>query len=134
MAIDPIPVLTETGGGTGMALFNGISADNTERLSQVWHGDLLQIVDKLPNNYDIVDCCLATLWERAVYCHQTFGVNQNNLLLNDNNGNLFEAVELDLSGNRESPAHIKVEANGDETIFSFHNWSKKVSFSFDSVI
>jgi len=132
MAIDPIPVLTETGGGTGMALYNGISADTTEKLSQNWRGDLLEIVNKPPKNYEMVECCFATLWERAIYCHHTFGVNQNNLLIKDNNGSLFESVELDLFGNRESPVHIKVEAEGNETIFKFAGRYGEVSFSFDN--
>lgn len=39
--IDLIPVLTETGGGTPMALYDGVSADSREELSCQWCGDLL---------------------------------------------------------------------------------------------
>ena len=115
-----------------MALYNGISADTTEKLSEEWRGDLLEIVNKLPTNYDIIDCCFATLWERAVYCYNTFGINQNNLLLNDNNGNLFEAVKLDLSGKRENSAYLRVNVENEQTVFSFNSGHSEISFSFDN--
>jgi hypothetical protein len=47
-----------------------------------------------------MECCFAALWERAVYCYETFGVNQDNFLLKNNDGVLFEAVERDLSHER----------------------------------
>ena len=114
MAIDAVPVLTETGGGIGMALFNGTSADSTEELAGKWCGDLLQIVDGLPEDYKLINCCFAEVWQRADYCYYTFGINDNKFLLNDNNGNLYKAVKLNLFGKRGPSSHIKVEVNEDK--------------------
>ena len=44
VAIDLLPVLTETGGGAQMAFFDGISVETTEKLAGKWCGDLLQYV------------------------------------------------------------------------------------------
>jgi len=57
------------------------------------------------------------------------GVTQKNLLLKNNNSSLFEAVELDLSGERENSSNIKVETDVDETIFKFCNRDKEFSFT-----
>ena len=109
MAIDLIPVLTETGEGTQMAVFDGVSAESTEYLAGQWCGDLLQIVDELPKDYQLINCCIAEIWSKAQYCYHTFGVNEEGLLLNGNNGNLFEFAKLNLFGKRIQTAYLKVE-------------------------
>lgn len=113
MAIDVVPVLTETGGGTQMALFEGVSADSTEELAGEWRGDLLQITDELPEDYKLINCCFAEVWYRAEYCYHTFGVNENGYILKDSNGKQFEAVKLNFFGQRGSLNHIKVELTED---------------------
>ena len=74
--IDPVPVLTETGGGTKMVLIEGISNETTENLAGTWSGDLLQIVDVLPENFEIINFCIAELWSKARYCHLFYGMNE----------------------------------------------------------
>ncbi|MCL1917419.1 MAG: hypothetical protein FWG14_03745 [Peptococcaceae bacterium] len=113
--IDALPVLTETGGGTPMALFNGVSVDSTEHLAEEWCGDLLQIVDVLPDGYEIIDCCFAEVWSKVEYCYQTFGLDEEGHLLCNNNGKLFEAARLHvLLGTRGPSKHLKVELTEDK--------------------
>jgi len=107
--IDAVPVLTETGGGTEMALFNGVSIDSTEKLAGNWCGDLLQIVAELPEGYEIINCCFAESFNRAQYCYITFGVNEQGYLLNDGKDRLYEAAALNLSGERGVTSNLKVE-------------------------
>jgi hypothetical protein len=111
--IDVVPVLTETGGGTQMALLEGISADSTEELAGEWSGDLLQIVDELPEDYKLINCCFAGVWRRAEYCYHTFGVNEDGYILKDSNGKLFEAAKLNFLGQRGYLNYIKVELTAD---------------------
>ena len=107
-------VLTETGGGTPMALYDGISADTTEILAGEWCGDLLQIVDELPEAYQLIDCCFAPIWDRANYCYQNFGVDENDYLLNDSNGNLYTVTRLGFRGERGETSNLKVEVTDDK--------------------
>ena len=57
MSVDALPVLTETGGGTAMLLFNGVPNKFTEKFVGVWRSDLLQITDGLPDDYTLLKCC-----------------------------------------------------------------------------
>ena len=115
MSIDLIPVLSETGGGTGMVFFDGVSTDSTEDLAGEWCGDLMQIVDELPIGYELVNCCFSEVWNRARYCYYTFGTNENGYLLN--NCKLFECARLSLLGKRYLPCYIKVEETDDTMSF-----------------
>jgi hypothetical protein len=74
--IDPIPGLTETGGGLCMALFDGMTSATTEKLDMEWCGDLLQIVSDLPNGYERIDCCFTDLWDRTRFCYTKYGVDE----------------------------------------------------------
>ena len=116
LAIDLVPVLTETGGGTTMALFDGISVDSTEELAGEWCGDILQIVDELPKDYQLINCCFAEIWGRARYCFRTFGTNEEGFVLNDCNGKLFESADLDLYEKRSQARYVKVEKIDDNKI------------------
>ena len=75
-----------------MALYEGFSADTTEKLAGKWCGDLLQIVDDLPKGYRIIDCCFAHYVNRANYYQQIYGVNNNGYVFKDNEGELFGAT------------------------------------------
>ena len=108
-AIDLLPVLTETGEGTAMALYEGISTDSTEELAGKWCGDELQIVDELPQNFKLINCCIAEIWNRARFCYSNFGVNQDGHLLKDDKQNLYEATRLNFFGKRGEPSILKVE-------------------------
>jgi hypothetical protein len=110
MSIDAIPVLTETGGGTQMALFDGVASDSTEELAGEWVGDLLQIVASvadLPESYKLINCCFADIWSRAQYCYHTFGVNENDCIKNADK--LFEGAALNLYGKRGPTSYIKAQ-------------------------
>jgi hypothetical protein len=109
VAIDPVPVLTETGGGTQMALFDGVSVDSTEELAETWCGDLLQIVDELPDGIGVVNCCFAPARGRAKYCYTTFGTGGNGIVLKDDEGNWFRYATFYISGARRLTAYIKAE-------------------------
>ncbi|MDR1870614.1 MAG: hypothetical protein LBS60_01590 [Deltaproteobacteria bacterium] len=93
-AIDLIPVLTETGGGADMAFLDGISWDTTEDLAEQWRGDSLQIVDEPPTDYQIIKCCFANIWGRAIACRSLYGVDSFNYILGDKNGNRYECAKL----------------------------------------
>ena len=114
-AIDPIPVLTETGGGTQMAFFDGIADETTEHLAGEWCGDLLQIVDKLPDGYSLINCCFAELQSKLGYCYSMFGVNKDGFLLKNDQEGLFKAVKLNLYGRRGPISRFKVQEK-EETI------------------
>jgi len=96
MAIDPVPVLTETGGGTGMALYDGMSAETTAELAGTWCGNLLEITDTRPNDYGLMHCCFAEAWWRAKYLHRKFGEHDEGLVLKDRSGNLFDGIKTGL--------------------------------------
>jgi len=104
--VDLVPPLTETGGGIEILLLNGLSTQTTEEFASTWCGDLLQIVDKLPENYSLIDCCFLEAVSRYRFCYYNFGVNSEDLIM-DNNG-LFSAVTLSLRSRKRSyPCYIK---------------------------
>ena len=109
IVIDLVPVLTETGEGTLMALYEGISWDTTEELAGTWCGDELQIVDDLPENYKLINCCFAEIWKRAFFCYDNFGLNQDGYLLKDDSKNLYEVTKLNIFGKRGDQRYLKVE-------------------------
>jgi len=112
-AVDPIPVLTETGGGSEMLFFDGIAEETTEQLKGGWCGDLLQIVDRLPDGYSLINCCFTEVLGKRYYCYYEFGLNKEGYLLKDNKGNLFKALMLSLSGKRGpvNTFNVKEEEN-----------------------
>jgi hypothetical protein len=119
MAIDAVPVLTETGGGTQMALFEGVSADSTEELAGQWCADLLQIADELPKEYKLINCCFSEIWNRVKHCYRTYCVNADGCVLSDSSGKLFEGAKLSLFGKREPSSYIKAEVNGNTIKYSY---------------
>jgi hypothetical protein len=123
-AIDVVPVLTETGGGGPMALFEGFSADSTEELFESWCGDLLQIVDELPEGYKIIDCCFAELWSRAKYCYFKFGVDENGYVLNDGSGKRFKAARFGSCDKRGPSHYVKAKATEGSKNVILH-WREK---------
>jgi hypothetical protein len=122
MTIDAVPVLTETGGGTQMALFNGVAADSTEELAEEWCGDLLQIVDEPMKDYKIINCCFSEIWQRAGYCFRAFGVNDEQYLLKDNSGRLYTAAPLSIRGNREREGALYIETRRETIKFNFAHY------------
>jgi len=116
-AIDALPVLTETGGGTQMALIEGVTVDSTEELAGTWCGDLLQIVEALPEGYEIIDCCFTDIWGRAEYCYRIFGVDEQGRLLRDKNGNLYSAARLNGYGKRGPASQFTIETSDDGILF-----------------
>jgi len=116
-AIDLVPVLTETGGGTQMALFNVISADSTEQLSGAWRGDVLQIVEDLPANYKVINCCFAEIWSKTEYCYHVFGADKQGFVLCDSSGRRIEVTTLNLYGKRASPRYVKIVFTDGKTFF-----------------
>ena len=109
IAIDLIPVLTDMGSGSEMAYADGVPTNATENLASRWTGDLLEIVEALPEGYSMINCCFADVWKRAEYCRNTFGLNEDGLIIANKNGDLFEAVNFNLLGKRGVKNHIKVE-------------------------
>ncbi|MCL2443231.1 MAG: hypothetical protein FWD13_07175 [Treponema sp.] len=117
MAIDLVPVLTETGGGTLMAFDNCITYNTTEDLAGKWCGDLLQIVESLPEGYEIINCCFAESRKRSYYCYKHFGYNKDGLLLNDKNGTLYNNAMLGVFGNRGPSCNISIRKENNSTYF-----------------
>jgi hypothetical protein len=99
--IDPIPGLTETGGGLSMALFEGMTPATTENLDGEWCGDLLQIVNDLPDGYERIDCCFANIWGRTQFCYKEYGVDKEGFLL-EQQGKRFLCCRLNPFGNFNS--------------------------------
>jgi hypothetical protein len=107
--IDVVPVLTETGGGTIMALFDGASAESTEELIGAWCGDLLQIVDELPEKYKVINCCFAEIWHKARLYYCTFGTDKDGYVLKNNTGERFLCVSYSIRQKRSQLRYVKVE-------------------------
>jgi len=109
--VDLIPSLTETGkgiyAGTHMALFDGCAAEVSENLIGDWCGDLLEIVDHPPKDYEIIDCCFAPIWERAMYCEKNFGLDEEKFILKDENKNRMEVVKLGYCLEKCNPGYVK---------------------------
>jgi hypothetical protein len=113
-AIDLIPALTETGGGLCMALFDGMTSATNEKLSGEWCGDLLQIVNDLPDGYECIDCCFADVWSRARFCHREYGVDEEGFLL-EQQGKRFVWYKLNFLGKRGIDSFVKVKLS-DNTV------------------
>jgi hypothetical protein len=113
---DPIPSLTETGGGTDMLLFDGCTTETTEQLIGCWLRDELEIVDKRPRGYRLIKCCFNEIWGAVRYNYYRFGTDADAFVLN-RNGNRMGVHALSLSGERGPMAFIKVEDRGEEGIF-----------------
>jgi hypothetical protein len=116
--IDVVPFLTETGCGIIMAVFNGISTDSTENLAGTWCSDLLQIVDILPDDYKLIDCCISEIASKATYCYMEYGVNKDGLLLKDMQGNLFTGCKLTIASNKRGYIYnLKPTEEGKSVLF-----------------
>lgn len=116
--IDPIPPLTETGGGTEMALFDGCSAETTEHLVGHWCGDCLQIVEKLPEDYTVINCCFAEIWYRSRYCFHVFGTDKENFILKNDKGERHTITRYNPFSKKRAPiCYVQVEKDDDGITF-----------------
>ena len=117
--IDLIPPLTETGQGTEMALFDGGSSDVTEDLIGTWCGDLLQLVDNCPENYKKINCCFAPILERARYCKQNFGLDNENFILKNKKGDRYEGIKFHFTSMKRvnNTCYFKYEENSEKIIY-----------------
>jgi len=61
VCIDLLPVLTEPTGSPVMFGFRGMTSETTKSLISTWPGDLLQIVDEVPQEYEQINCCFVNL-------------------------------------------------------------------------
>ncbi|MCL2833855.1 MAG: hypothetical protein FWD78_11850 [Treponema sp.] len=118
-AVDLLPLLTETGGGTQMALFNGISTESTEQLSGAWRCDVLQIAEELPANYNVINCCFSEIRSKTEYCYRTFGADKQGFVLCNSSGKRLEAAALNFYGKRASPRFVKVKLTDNKTSFEY---------------
>jgi len=107
--IDAVPVLTETGGGTMMALFDGASIESTEKLIGTWCGDLLQIVDELPEKYEVINCCFAEIWDKARLYYYTFGTDKNGYILKNSTGEKYKCISYNINQTRGPVMYVKAE-------------------------
>ncbi|MDR3165951.1 MAG: hypothetical protein LBU13_10290 [Synergistaceae bacterium] len=112
--VDPVPVLTETGGGSRMAFFEGIAEDSTDQLFGKWCGDLLQIVDQVPGEYELIDCCFVEIWNRAKFCYSLYGVDESNYILGDWDGNRYKCALYNFLEKRSRARYVKVELTEDK--------------------
>ena len=92
--IDLISVLTETGGGTAMVLMEGITSGSTEHLVEDWCGDLLQIVEECPKDYELLEFCISQSSDRMRYCYKKYDTNKDGYLFKNENGDLFRAFSF----------------------------------------
>lgn len=131
MAIDAIPLLTETGGGTSILFrdYDGLSVDTTEDLSETWCGDLLQITDNLSDDFKVINCCFADAWHKVKHCYHTFGVDESGYVMKDTDGRRFEAVKLGLYGERGPSGYAKAELNRGKMEFIFPRHVKNYPFT-----
>ena len=119
MTIDAVPVLTETGEGVHMAFFDGVFVESTEELAGTWCGDLLQIVDELPEGFQLINCCFAEIWSKAKYYYRQFGANEKGLVITNAEGKLYEAADLDFYFKRCPLTNVKVTIEEKESRIKF---------------
>jgi hypothetical protein len=119
-AFDLIPFLTETGGGSPMALYKGISVDTTEQLIRTWCGDLLQIVEQLPADFRLIDCCFAEYLSKSYINYLKFGLDTDNYILQNNKGERYTCVGyVPFLGGRASLMNVKaVSRNAGKITFN----------------
>ncbi len=67
------------------------------------------IVDELPQDYELINCCFSEYFSKSKYCYYKFGVNENDYLLKDNERNLFIGVSIGIFGGRGIPCCVKIE-------------------------
>jgi len=96
-----------------MALFEGMTPETTESLGGSWCGDLLQIVDELPQNFNLINCCFINLARRGWYIYDKYGTDDQNYLVKDKNNNRLVGHEINIIGKRAELVHLKVEKNKD---------------------
>ena len=79
-----------------MLFFYGNTVETTNELAGSWCGDLLEITDdlskQLHGNFRAMYCCFAEAENRANYCLRKFGLDENNFIKANQEGDLFEAV------------------------------------------
>jgi hypothetical protein len=114
---DLVPILTETGGGSLMLFFNGMVADTTEKLIGKWCGDELQIVDDLPEGYELIECCFCEIWSKTHYCVDKYGLKPSGAVKKNEAGELLVGVPLGFRGNRGIETIIRVEKTADSTSY-----------------
>ena len=98
----------QTGEGAHMAFFDGVFVESTEELAGTWCGDLLQIVDELPEGFQLINCCFAEIWGKAKYYYRKFGTNEKGLIITNTEGKLYEAADLDFYFKRCPLTNVKV--------------------------
>ena len=89
VAIDPIPILTQSGSGLGVEY--GVSAETTRKLAGTWCGDVLEIKNEIPDGYKLIKCCFVDIWERARFLYRKFGLDSENFIVSDEEGTRYEA-------------------------------------------
>ena len=99
-----------------MAYLRGVSAENTEELAGTWSGDLLQIVDDLPDGFEVIACAFVDIMNRADYCYEKHGLTEEGLIKDGDS--LYKAAPLNIAGIRVELRHVKVEIAEDKMTFS----------------
>jgi hypothetical protein len=79
-------------------------------------GDLMQIAENVPEDYEIITCCFAHVKERANYCYHRFVTDDEDCVL-DADGKRFEAAGLSLFGKRGLPQYVKAQVEEDTICF-----------------
>ena len=92
-----------------MALFDGASAESTEKFIGTWCGDLLQIVDELPEKYEVINCCFAEIWHKTRLYYYAFGTDKDGYVLKNNAGERFLCVSYNIHQKRGPVMYVKVE-------------------------
>jgi hypothetical protein len=100
-----------------MIFFEGLAWDSTEELSTTWCGDLLQIVEELPGDYQLIKCCFAEFWDRAFFCQTLYGTDEAGFLLGTPRGNRYMCATYDYTRRRGAARYVKVERDGDKLKF-----------------
>jgi len=119
--VDIIPVLTESGGGTACIQKHWLLADTTEDMACKWFGDMLQIVDECPNDYEIIQCCFAPCVEKATYCYINYGADEDGFVYKNENKELLRIFTINYFERiyRYKECYVKVtEIEGDNIHYS----------------
>jgi hypothetical protein len=105
IAIDLIPVLTETGEGSRMAVGKGVYGNTTLNLDGQWCGDLLQIVDDVPDGFELVKYCYVDIIERCIFCYYNYGKDVENFVL-DKDGTRYYGYAVGIFGEVLTPFYF----------------------------
>jgi len=95
-----------------------IPSDMTEGLISQWCGDLLQLMEDVPVEYKVVNCCFAVANRKACYFDQKYGTDEEGYVLNGTSR--YEVVRIFTPRGTRIPRPSYVKKNVSKSTGKIH--------------